>query len=270
MVDADRQARVLIVAGSDPSGGAGLQADLKTVTALGGYGATAVTALTVQNTRGVSAVEPVAPDFIRQQMIAVLEDIGADVVKIGMIGDIAAAETIAATLSEEAAGVPIVLDPVLAATSGDALAEDGMTAFLLDRLIPMARLVTPNADEAAALCGIEVATTDDLAEAGRRLRKAGAGAALVKGGHLAGEEVADVLVTADGADVFRHPRIETAAGHGTGCTLASAVATGLAQGLGLGAAVARGIRFVERALRAAPGFGEGAGPLNHGVLYKEF
>ena len=257
------QGRVLIIAGSDPSGGAGVQADIKTVTALGGYAAAAITSLTVQNTRGVTAAHPVEPAIIRDQILAVLDDIGADAIKIGMIGARAAAIAIADALVEFAATIPIVLDPVLVATSGDALAEDGMPALLLERLAPLAAIVTPNAEEAARLTGIAVNSSDDLVAAGTALIRRGATAALVKGGHLKGDIVEDALVTLDGARIFRNPRIETTSTHGTGCTLASAVATGIAQGLPLAAAVKRAIDYVQEAIRTAPGFGTGSGPLNH-------
>ena len=257
------QGRVLIIAGSDPSGGAGVQADIKTVTALGGYAAAAITALTVQNTKGVTGVHPVAPDVIRAQIIAVLEDIGADAIKIGMIGDRAAGVAIADALVEFAATIPVILDPVLVATSGDALAGDDMPALLLERLVPIAAVVTPNAEEAAVLAGFDVASSLELVAAGQALIRRGATAALVKGGHLDGDDIEDALVTLDGARLFRHPRIETTSTHGTGCALASAVATGLAQGAPLAAAVKRAIDYVHEAIKTAPGFGRGAGPLNH-------
>lgn len=255
--------RVLIIAGSDPSGGAGVQADIKTVTALSGYAATAITALTVQNTKGVSAVHPVAPDVIKAQIEAVLDDIGADAIKIGMIGDAAAAELIADLLKKNAIDMPVILDPVLAAASGDALAGEGVPGVILKKLARLAAVITPNKDEAEALTGVVITDEDTMIAAGEMLIRAGARAALVKGGHLAGDAVKDVLVTADGARVFSHPRIETTSTHGTGCTLASAVATGLAQGLALQAAVKRAIDYTHKAIRTAPGFGAGAGPLNH-------
>jgi hydroxymethylpyrimidine/phosphomethylpyrimidine kinase len=257
------QGRVLIIAGSDPSGGAGVQADVKTVTALGGYAAAAITALTVQNTTGVKSVHPVDPEIIRNQIVAVLEDVGADAIKIGMIGERAAGLAIADALVEFAPAVPLILDPVLVATSGDALAADDMPAFLLERLVPLCAIVTPNAEEAARLTGLSIKSADDLVASGEALIRRGATAALVKGGHLSGDIVEDALVTLDGARVFRSPRIETTSTHGTGCTLASAVATGIAQGLPLAAAVKRAIDFVHEAIRTAPGFGAGAGPLNH-------
>ena len=257
------QGRVLIIAGSDPSGGAGIQADIKTVTALGGYAAAAITSLTVQNTRGVTGVHPVAPEIIRAQIVAVLDDVGADAIKIGMIGERAVGVAIADTLVEHAAAIPVVLDPVLVATSGDALAADEIPSLLLERLVPIAAIVTPNSEEAARLTGLSIKTADDLVAAGRALIRRGATAALVKGGHLDGDTVEDALVTLDGARIFRNPRIATSSTHGTGCTLASAVATGIAQGLPLAAAVKRAIDYVHEAIRSAPGLGSGHGPLNH-------
>lgn len=255
--------RVLIIAGSDPSGGAGVQADIKTVTALGGYAAAAITSLTVQNTMGVTGVFPVDPSIIRDQIIAVLDDIGADAIKIGMIGEAAAAIAIADVLVDLAPVTPIVLDPVLISTSGDALADDAMPAILLERLVPIAALITPNAVEAARLTGLSVTNADELVAAGQALMQRGATAALVKGGHLDGGIVEDVLVTPGGVRIFRSPRIGTTSTHGTGCTLASAVATGIAQGLPLAAAVKRGVDYVHEAIRQAPGYGAGCGPLNH-------
>ncbi|MBI1364677.1 MAG: bifunctional hydroxymethylpyrimidine kinase/phosphomethylpyrimidine kinase [Alphaproteobacteria bacterium] len=254
--------RVLIIAGSDPSGGAGAQADIKTVTALGGYAAAAITALTVQDTTGVKSVHPVTPAIIRDQIEAVLDDIGADAIKIGMIGEEGAAHEIARILRARS-GIPVVLDPVLAATSGDALAGEGVAGVLLQELLPLAALVTPNADEAAALTGLIVKETRDLNRAGAALLEKGARAVLVKGGHLSGPDIVDYLMTPAGATPFVHPRIDTTATHGTGCTLASAVATGLAQDLSLEQAVSRAIEYVAAAIRTAPGLGRGAGPLNH-------
>lgn len=254
--------RVLIIAGSDPSGGAGIQADIKTVTALGGYAATAITAITVQNTRGVSAVHPVPPDVIAAQIEAVMSDVGADAVKIGMIGDKATARVIEHTLREYS-DVKVVLDPVLVATSGDMLAKDGVAAFIREKLAPLAAVITPNKAEAEALAGVVVTNRNEMIEAGNALLSLGAKAALVKGGHMSGGDVEDVLVTCDGVQSFRNERIDTTSTHGTGCTLASAIATGLAQGMPLNAAVERAINYVHQAIRTAPGYGGGHGPLNH-------
>lgn len=262
--------RVLVIAGSDPSGGAGVQADIKTVTALGGYAAAAITALTVQNTKGVRSVHPVAPDVIRDQIIAVLDDIGADAIKIGMIGSVAAGEAILGALSAAGCAAPLVLDPVLAATSGDRLDAEGVADFMRSRFAPHAALIAPNADEAAELADFAIRSAADQRRAGEALVRLGAGAALVKGGHLAGENVVDLLVTREGVREFTFPRIASTSTHGTGCTLASAIAAGFAQGLDLEASTARAIRFVREAIRTAPGLGGGAGPLNHAHTVGEY
>jgi hydroxymethylpyrimidine/phosphomethylpyrimidine kinase len=254
--------RVLIIAGSDSSGGAGIQADLKTVTALGGYGATAITAITVQNTLGVSEVFPLSPELMAAQARAVLDDVGADVIKIGMLGDAAMIAAVAQVL-EAYPDIPVVLDPVMTAKGGAILTPTDALQGLLGRLLPRAALLTPNAPEAAALTGLEVQTTDDLRRAGAHLIARGASAVLMKGGHIAGERVVDLLITPVSETRYESGRIDTRHTHGTGCTLASACATGLAQGLGLDAAVARARDYVRGAILHAPGFGAGHGPLNH-------
>ncbi len=258
------QGRVLIIAGSDPSGGAGIQADIKAVTALGGYAATAITALTVQNTKGVSAVHPVDLPIIRAQIDAVMGDIGADAIKIGMLGSTAVVDLVAEMLAPIAATIPVVLDPVLAATSGDALASDGVADAILKKLTPLAAIITPNIDEAKALTGLKVDSREAMVAAGEALRAAGAEASLVKGGHMPGDKVGDVLLRDEGAFWFENRRIDTTSTHGTGCTLASAIATGLALGQSRADAVAAAIRYVHVAIATAPGFGKGCGPLNHG------
>lgn len=255
--------RVLIIAGSDPSGGAGIQADVKTVTALGGYAATAITAITVQNTLGVSAVHGVAPEIIRAQIEAVLSDIGADVIKIGMIGDVDTAKMIVEALAAREKSISVVLDPVMIATSGAALAEVGVAAVIRDELAPLAAIITPNIEEAAALTGVAVVNEAAMIAAGEALVALGAEAALITGGHMAGDKVADVLVSSSGVQSFRNKRLATNSTHGTGCTLASAIATGLAQGLNLAAAVERAVSYVHEAIRTAPGYGAGHGPVNH-------
>jgi len=254
--------RVLIIAGSDSGGGAGLQADLKTVTALGGYAATAVTAVTVQNTLGVTGVLPVPADMVMAQARAVLDDIGADALKTGMLGDIAMVETVAAIL-DSAAGIPAVVDPVMTAKGGAALlATDAMDA-VRRLMVPRARLLTPNVPEAEALTGLGIASLDDQRRAGEALLALGARAVLMKGGHLDGERVTDLLLTPEGETLFESARLETRHTHGTGCTLASACAAGLAQGLTLEAAVARAWAYVQEAIARAPGLGRGHGPLDH-------
>lgn len=249
--------RILIVAGSDSSGGAGIQADLRTVQALGGYGMTAVTAVTVQNTLGVSGVFPVPPETVAAQMRA-CDDIGVDAVKIGMLGDVG----VIAAVAEVLAGVtaPVVLDPVMVAKGGALLlAEDAVAALF--RLLPLATIVTPNAPELSALTDTEIEDEADLLLAAQELLGQGARAVLAKGGHLSGAEVVDWLVTPQGQVRFASPRIETRHTHGTGCTLASALAVGLAQGLSLADASRQARDYVHAAILAAPGFGQGHGPL---------
>jgi hydroxymethylpyrimidine/phosphomethylpyrimidine kinase len=257
------QGRVLIIAGSDSGGGAGVQADIKTVTALGGYAASAITAVTVQNTLGVSGVHPIPPAVVQAQIRAVLDDIGADAIKTGMLGDLAMVEAVAEAL-ETAKDIPAVVDPVITAKGGAALLASGAIDAVRARLVPRAALLTPNAPEAEALTGLSVRTTDDLRRAGEALLRAGARAVLMKGGHVEGARVTDVLMTPAGETLFEGERLATRHTHGTGCTLASACATGLAQGLALDAAVARAWDYVHQAMLRAPGFGAGHGPLDHG------
>jgi hydroxymethylpyrimidine/phosphomethylpyrimidine kinase len=253
--------RVLILAGSDSSGGAGVQADIKTVTALGGYAATAITAITVQNTLGVTGVHPIPPEVVEAQARAVLDDIGADALKTGMLGDAAMVETVARVLASTAA--PAVVDPVMVAKGGASLLPDAAVAAVRERLIPLAALLTPNAPEAEALTGIAVIDLDGQRRAGEALLMAGAKSVLMKGGHVPGDRVVDLLLTTAGETLFEAERLETRHTHGTGCTLASACAVGLAQGLSLEEAVARAWAYVHEALRRAPGLGKGHGPLDH-------
>ncbi len=255
--------RVLVIAGSDSGGGAGIQADIKTITALGGYAATAITAVTVQNTLGVTGVHPIPLEVIAAQARAVLDDIGADAIKTGMLGDAAVVETVAQAL-DYAAGVPAVVDPVMVAKGGAPLLAEAAIGAVKSLMIPRATLLTPNAPEAGALTGLLVETTDDLRRAGEALLALGAHAVLMKGGHVAGERVVDVLMTAAGETTFEGERIQTRHTHGTGCTLASACAAGLAKGLKLEEAVAQAWNYVHEAMLRAPGFGAGHGPLDHG------
>jgi hydroxymethylpyrimidine/phosphomethylpyrimidine kinase len=256
------QGRVLAIGGSDSGGGAGVQADIKTIAMLGGYAASAITAVTVQNTAKVYGIHAIPADVVVAQARAVLDDIGADAIKTGMLCSAAVAEALADLFA--AVTVPIVIDPVMAATTGAALLDEDAIAALRARLIPLAALLTPNAPEAARLTGLKVATTDDLRRAGEALLGMGARAVLMKGGHVAGESVIDVLMTPTGETLFASDRISTRHTHGTGCTLASACAVGLAQGLDLNAAVQRAHAFVAEAIRQAPGFGRGNGPIDHG------
>jgi len=253
--------RVLIVAGSDSGGGAGIQADLKTVAALGAYGMTAITALTAQNTQGVHGVHPVPPEFIAQQISVCLSDIGADAVKTGMLHSRAVIETVARSLDETEA--LLVVDPVMVAKGGHRLLESEAEEALISVLLPLCDLLTPNAPEAGVLVGQDITSTDDLKRAGDVLLEKGCGAVLLKGGHLPGDTVVDVLMSEDEIRTFSSPRIETRHTHGTGCTLASAVAALLARGESLGDAVETAREYVIEAIRAAPGLGQGHGPLGH-------
>jgi hydroxymethylpyrimidine/phosphomethylpyrimidine kinase len=254
---------VLIIAGSDSGGGAGAQADIKTVTMLGGYAATAITAITVQNTLGVSAVQRLTPELVWAQARAVLDDIGADALKIGMLGGRKMVEAAAAIL-DEARTVPAVVDPVMIAKGGQALLSNKALGAVLNLLVPRAALLTPNAPEAEALTGIAVEDLDGQRRAGEALLALGAQAVLLKGGHVPGERVIDLLLTPSGETLLEGPRLDTRHTHGTGCTLASACAVGLAQGLKLEDAVARAWAYTAEAIRRAPGLGAGHGPLDHG------
>jgi hydroxymethylpyrimidine/phosphomethylpyrimidine kinase len=255
--------RVLIVAGSDSGGGAGIQADIKAVTMLDAFAATAVTALTAQNTEGVFGILPIAPDFIRRQMEVVLDDIGADAIKTGMLHDAAVIETVAAVLAERAAQVPLVVDPVMVAKGGAPLIEPSAIDALKRLLVSRAAVLTPNLPEAEILAGCSIESRAAMEETARALLDLGCRAVLLKGGHLLGDTVYDVLATASDVRVWESPRIDSRHTHGTGCTLASAIAAGLAQGLAVEAAVERARDYVQRAIARAPGFGHGHGPLDH-------
>jgi hydroxymethylpyrimidine/phosphomethylpyrimidine kinase len=257
--------RVLVVAGSDSGGGAGIQADIKTITALGGYAATAITALTVQDTRGVHDVMMVPPAFVAAQVRAVLDDIGADIIKTGMLGDVAVIEALCDVLASRQPAPMLVIDPVMSATAGQVLLDETALATLKRRLLQFAVLLTPNLPEAELLCGMAIPDEAAMWHAAGALLTLGVPAVLLKGGHLPGEEVIDLLATEAGVTLFRSPRIRTRHTHGTGCTLASAIAVGLAQGMALQPAVERARAYVHAAIAAAPGFGAGHGPLNHGV-----
>jgi hydroxymethylpyrimidine/phosphomethylpyrimidine kinase len=259
------QGRVLICAGSDSGGGAGIQADIKAVTALGGFAMTAITALTAQNTLGVEGVAGVAPDFIRLQMRMVLRDIGADALKTGMLADTATIEAVCDGIAEGAPGVPLVADPVMVAKGGHRLLAEEAVGALRARLLPIATIITPNLPEAEVLTGLDVADVPAMHRAAERLLRDGVRAVLLKGGHLEGAVVTDLLATPEGTEAFESPRVETRHTHGTGCTLASAIACGIAQGMTLRQAVMRARAYVRAAILSAPGFGQGHGPLNHGV-----
>ena len=260
---APMRGRVLVIAGSDSGGGAGIQADIKAITALGAYAETAITALTAQDTRGVRAVHAVPEAFVALQISMALDDPGADTIKTGMLGSAAMVVAVAEALRDWRG--PFVLDPVMLAKGGAKLLEDGAVVAVRERLVPLASLLTPNIPEAEALSGERIDGLADQRRVAVGLLKLGARAVLLKGGHGGGDELVDVLATESGVVEFRSPRLNTRHTHGTGCTLASAIAAGLAQGMVLGGAVTRGLDYVRAAIAAAPGYGEGHGPLNHAV-----
>jgi hydroxymethylpyrimidine/phosphomethylpyrimidine kinase len=256
-------ARILIIAGSDSGGGAGIQGDIKTVTMLGGHAMTAVTAVTAQNTLGVSMVHPVPTEVILAQIEAVVGDLGVDAVKIGMIGSAFAAEQVATRLERlkaEQPALPIVFDPVMVSTSGSPLADEG-TIAAFGRLMDVATITTPNLPELNRLTSEE-----DPVAAALHLVGAHGCAVLIKGGHEEGDALADALIEEDNMTSWQGQRIETTSTHGTGCTLASAIAFFLAGGASLADAVAQAREFVRVALHDAPGLGQGAGPLGHAAV----
>lgn len=253
--------RVLTIAGSDSSGGAGIQADIKTITMLGGYAMSAITALTAQNTVGVYGVEMIAPAFVGEQIDACLSDIGADAVKIGMLGSPDTAAVVAARL--ETFSGAVVFDPVMVATSGSSLADDATIAAFAP-LMDLATLVTPNLPELVALTHMPVATLEEVGEAAAALAERHDCAVLAKGGHDEGDRLTDVLIQPGArAAAFEHARIDTRHTHGTGCTLSAAIATLLGHGQPLEHAVRLARRFVLAGIESAPGFGAGSGPLGH-------
>lgn len=256
--------RVLAIAGSDSGGGAGIQADIKTVTALGGYAMTAVTAVTAQDTKGVYDIAPIPVQTVVAQMQAVLGDLGADIIKTGMLATTPLIEAVAETLSELAPNVPRIVDPVMIATSGDALLQESAISALTSLIMPDVTLLTPNAPEAEMLTGKSVDGVNGQRRAAEALLEMGAKAALVKGGHISGKVIIDVLQTQYDEFLFEAPRIETGETHGTGCTLASAIATLHGKGLALPDAVNAAREWLFAAIRAAPGFGAGHGPVHHG------
>ena len=252
----------LTIAGSDSGGGAGIQADLKTFHQWGVYGTSALTAVTAQNTLGVQEIHPVPAAIVAAQIRSVAEDLAPRAVKSGMLANAEIVATVAAAIRRHQLGA-YVLDPVMVATSGDRLLERDAVAAIRDELLPLATIVTPNWPEAALLTQVTEANLRGMAAAARALVEAGAGAALVKGGHLGGDEVVDLFWDGEVERVYRAPRTRTRHTHGTGCTLSAAIAAGLARGVGLGEAVGGAVGWVRDAIAGAPGLGAGRGPLNH-------
>lgn len=255
--------RVLIVAGSDSSGGAGIQADLKTLSALGAYGMTAITAITVQNTLGVTDVHAIPSAVVAAQMRSCLEDIGADAIKLGMLHSAELIDAVAEVLAEYPA-IPVISDPVMVAKGGAALLQSEAVGALANMILPLAAVVTPNTEEAAVLLGSAVEDEPAAERAARELSDRFDTAVLLKGGHLSGAGVQNLLAQPDGSVArFVSPRLDTQHTHGTGCTLASAISAGVAAGLPLNQAVSHACGFVHAAIANAPGFGQGHGPIDH-------
>jgi hydroxymethylpyrimidine/phosphomethylpyrimidine kinase len=257
--------RILIIAGSDSGGGAGIQGDIKTVHALGGYAMTAITALTAQNTLGVDGIYPVPSRFVAKQITMCLQDIGADVIKTGMLHTIGIIHTIAEIITAKASDIPLVVDPVMVAKGGAPLLKPEAVEAMKTLLLPRATLITPNLPEAELLLGHPIETnTRAMQTAAEALLKLGAGAVLLKGGHSAGSDLFDVLVTRGSPPlVLSAPHRDTPHTHGTGCAFASAIATYLAQKQSLSDAVWHAHAYVQAAIGRAPGFGQGHGPLGH-------
>lgn len=259
----DFKGRVLIVAGSDSGGGAGIQADTKTVTILGGYAMNAVTAITVQNTLGVFDVHPIPLKMIADQIGCVLDDLGADVIKTGMLGGVDTVETVAEALDTKARTIPRVIDPVMVAKGGHPLLEEKAIGAVKALLVPTAALLTPNAPEAERLTDTSVDGINGQRRAAEKLLRMGANAVLIKGAHVPGNTFIDLLATPTGERFYEAARIDSTSTHGTGCTLASAIAALLAQGLALEDAIERARHYVFEAIKRAPGLGKGHGPLDH-------
>ena len=254
---------VLTIAGSDSGGGAGIQADLKTFHQFGLFGTSVITAVTAQNTRGVRSWEPVSAELVGAQLDAVVEDLAPAAVKTGMLGARDVVLAVASGVARHRLS-NYVLDPVMVATSGDVLLEPDAVSAVRERLLPLAALVTPNLHEAELLIGTRIATERDMAAAAERMvHELGAAAALVKGGHLEGPVVVDVLYAGGRHTRIENPRIQTTSTHGTGCTLSAAITANLALGNGLEDSVRSGVAFVQRSMHSAPGLGSGSGPLNH-------
>ena len=254
----------LTIAGSDSGGGAGIQADLKTFQQFGVFGTSVIVALTAQNTRQVRAVESVPEAMVSAQLTALAEDLPPAALKTGMLAEATLVRLVARAIRENGWS-PLVVDPVMVSTSGARLLSTEAEEVMREDLLPLAALVTPNLDEAAILTGRVVHDVPTMERAGAILIRFGAGAALIKGGHLSGPVLTDVLVTPSATRHFNRPRIETLSVHGTGCTLSAAITAGLALGRSLERAVEDGLDFVHRAIAAAPGLGSGHGPLNHTV-----
>ncbi len=263
--------RVLVIAGSDSGGGAGIQADIKTITMLGGYATTAITVLTAQNTKGVFGTFEISPEFIQSQIELVLSDIGADAIKIGMLHNVATMRAVAASL-EKFPQIPVIVDPVMVSTSGNPLIDSEKSVEnLKSEIISKAELVTPNIPEAEVLSGIKIASLADMQVAAQKIYNLGAANVLLKGGHASGDKVYDVLLTKNSQEVFESARIHTKNTHGTGCTLSSAIACFIAMGADITEAIIQSRKYLYRAIEHADelSIGRGNGPVNHNWVIRK-
>ncbi|MEZ5691252.1 MAG: bifunctional hydroxymethylpyrimidine kinase/phosphomethylpyrimidine kinase [Rickettsiales bacterium] len=261
----DNYPKILIIAGSDSGGGAGIQADIKTVTCLGGYAMTAITALTAQNTLGVDGILDIDEEFIAKQIKITLSDIGADAIKTGMLNKQNVIETVADTLLEYP-HIPLILDPVMFAKGGSCLLPPSALTALKEKLIPKALIITPNIPEAEYLSGITINNIDDMKKAARKILTFGCKAVLLKSGHLKSDRITDLLLTEDGENIIEHERIASKNTHGTGCTLASAIAYGIGSSMSLENSVKQAENYVLQAIKSAYDIGHGHGPLNHNYM----
>ena len=255
--------RILVVGGSDSGGGAGIQADLKSVMALGGYAGTAITVLTAQDTTQVSKIESVSAEMVAQQMSMMFDDIGVDCIKTGMLYSRNIIAAVSAMLLEKARNIPMVLDPVLVATSGSVLLEKSARQALTEQLFHQSILVTPNVPEAETLTGVRILSFDDMVTAGRGMLGLGAPSVLIKGGHMKGDLIRDVLVTANGVKIFDSDRIDNPNTHGTGCTLSSAITSFYSCGKTLKKSCELATKYVHNSIRSNLNYGKGHGPINH-------
>ena len=260
------KSKILIIAGSDSSGGAGIQADIKTVTALGSYAMTAITAVTAQNTRGVKKITPIPTKNIQKQITMVLDDIGANGVKIGMLHNTSIIKCVYSILRKYKLK-NIVLDPVMISKSGTKLINNSSIRYLKKLLLPMSNLVTPNIPEAEALTGYSISNKKEMIKAAKKILNMGSENVLLKGGHLKSKMIFDILATKQGIKVFTKRKIRTKNTHGTGCTLSSALATCLSQKKNIVKSCKISLRYVDKAITSAPGYGKGFGPLNHLVSF---
>ena len=260
------KSKILISAGSDSSGGAGIQADIKTVTALGSYAMTAVTAVTAQNTKGINGITPIPTKNVQKQIVMVLEDIGADAVKIGMLHNVSIIKCVYKILKKYKLK-KIVLDPVMIAKGGARLINKSSVKYLKKLLIPLADLVTPNIPEAEVLTGYSISNKQDMIRAGKKILNMGPKSVLIKGGHLKNKMIFDILVTKKGIKIFSKKKFKSKNTHGTGCTLSSALATCLSQKKNIFSSCKISLKYVEQGIKSAPRYGEGFGPLNHLVSF---